>query len=108
LLETTKVKPKRKKDNAVLETRRKEACWVCGKRPADPSHITSRGAGGDDRIWNVVAKCREHHTEWHTIGWSRFFYKYPHFAMKLKAMGWGWERGKLSFTHSIGEIKGCL
>jgi len=103
-----KIKPKRKINAKVLEKRRREPCWVCNATPTDASHITSRGAGGGDEEWNVVAHCRKHHTEWHRYGWSKFFEKYPHFALKLKYMGWEWGEGKLRFTHRVAEIHGCF
>lgn len=93
--------PRRVTDNSVLDQRRLEPCWICGDKNVDASHIKTRGSGGDDILQNVVAKCRRHHVEWGQIGWSKFFEKYPHFAFKLKQMGWDWSSGKLRLTHGI-------
>lgn len=87
-------KPKRITNQKVLQQRKSEPCWVCGMEPADASHIKTQGSGGPDTLWNVVAKCRLHHIEW-GLSWSRFVFKYPKFAMKLKELGWDWSEGKL-------------
>lgn len=85
----------RKSDKALLELIKAMPCIVCGSRlMVDPSHIKTRGSGGPDEPWNVVAKCRKHHTEW-GMSWSRFLVKYPAFAFKLRQLGWEWESGKL-------------
>lgn len=84
-------KTRRKVDDGVLEKRRSEPCCVCGARAnVDASHIKTRGSGGPDELWNVVAHCRLHHIEWGQLGWSKFFKKYPHFAMLLRNLGWNW------------------
>lgn len=48
---------------------RRSPCLVCGKRPSDPAHVRSRGAGGRDR-GNVIPLCRDHHREQHQHGWA--------------------------------------
>lgn len=68
-------KPKRIKDESALGTIRKMKCIVCGL-VAEPHHIKSRGAGGDDTIENLLPLCRIHHTEIHTIGLKAFKLKY--------------------------------
>lgn len=83
-------------NDMILDKRRREPCWVCGlPAPSDPSHIKTQGSGGPDALWNVVAKCRVHHTEW---GWSaiKMLKKYPSFALRLKILGWDWSSGKLT------------
>ena len=87
-------KPQRIENEAVLKQRRSESCWVCGRQGADASHIKTRGSGGPDEFWNVVAKCRTHHVEW-GYGSIKFLKKYPNFALRLKLLGWEWESGKL-------------
>jgi 5-methylcytosine-specific restriction endonuclease McrA len=69
-----KKKPLRKKSN--LDLIKKQGCKVCGKRNVDAHHIVSRGAGGGDELSNLIALCREHHTEIHTIGKETFGDKY--------------------------------
>lgn len=48
-------------------------CCICGRRPCDPAHVLSRGAGGKDS--DVVPLCsgpRGHHREQHDIGIRSF------------------------------------
>lgn len=80
----------RLEDEKVLEKVRGMGCCVCGKHPVDASHIKSRGSGGPDAEWNVVAHCRAHHSEWHTRGWKDFIRKYPQMSIKLTVLGWKW------------------
>lgn len=43
------------------------ACEVCGAKAQDVHHINSRGMGGStqaDRIENLQALCRKHHTDY--------------------------------------------
>lgn len=89
------ISKRRRKTNAhLLEMIRDLPCCVCGAWPVDASHIRTRGAGGPDAPFNVVAHCRKHHTEW-GMSWSKFLAKYPPMAFKLRALGWTWESGKL-------------
>ena len=55
-------------------------CAVCGKR-AELHHIDAVGIGNDRREVvhegrEAISLCREHHTEYHTIGKTEFFNKY--------------------------------
>ncbi len=59
-----------------LELVKNQPCKVCGKRPVDPHHIRSRGAGGGDELENLLPLCRQHHVEWHTIGGKSMTKKY--------------------------------
>ena len=79
-------RPKRLKNEKLLAETRKMPCVVCGKRPSDPDHITSRGAGGDDASNNLWPLCREHHTErgW---GFEKFLKKYPQTERYLIKLG---------------------
>jgi hypothetical protein len=45
-------------------------CCVCARRPCDPAHVVSRGAGGTDS--DVVPLCKFHHREQHDIGIQSF------------------------------------
>lgn len=86
-------KPARVVDEKLLEEVRARPCIVCGRAgPSDPSHVRSRGAGGPDSWYNVVAMCRTHHNQWHSYGPHRFFSAYPGFALQLEDMGWTWGR----------------
>jgi len=76
-------KQKRLKNPELLKEIKSKRCEVCGEPPpSDPHHIKSRGAGGDDIPDNLLALCRDHHTEIHMIGISRFMNKYPHVGLK--------------------------
>lgn len=81
-------KPKRTVNKELLAEIRKQPCCVCGKRPSEPSHIRTRGAGGHDEPDNVVPKCRRHHREWHDMGATKFIARYPVFKIVLISRGW--------------------
>lgn len=51
-------------------------CFVCGGRPCDADHLSSRGAGGGDELANLQALCRLHHIERHQIGIKSFVTRY--------------------------------
>ncbi len=84
----------RVEDKVLLKKVRGLACSACGSKPCDASHIKTRGSGGPDAEWNVVAHCRMCHIKWGS-SWSLFLKMFPAFALKLKLMGWTWEDGKL-------------
>jgi hypothetical protein len=87
---------KRIVDRDLLDAVSQMPCSVCFKRgPNDPAHIKSRGSGGHDRPYNVVALCREHHSEQHTMGMMSFVKKYRIFRSKLSMMGWTFDDGKM-------------
>lgn len=94
-LSNTSPKKKRQADEELLVQIRNRCCVVCLGRPVDASHIRSRGAGGPDKEFNVVAKCRRHHVEWHQYGWQKFCELYPKFEHLLNEMGWKVIAGKL-------------
>ena len=70
-------KQTRKRDKKLLREIAARPCLICFRRPADPAHHVSRGAGGDDSEANVAALCRAHHREQHRIGIESFEEKYP-------------------------------
>lgn len=58
----------------------KQPCAICGfpgvlhedgEYYNDPSHIKTRGSGGDD-IGNIVPNCRRCHSKMHSIGIKHF------------------------------------
>jgi hypothetical protein len=58
---------------------RQQPCLVCGRRPSEPHHIRSRGAGGTDiegfgSHGNLVPLCGPFgcHAEGHQGGWQTF------------------------------------
>jgi len=81
-------KEKRIQDKELLKAIRLMPCCVCGVRPVDASHIKTRGAGGADLPFNLVAHCRLHHSEWHQYGPKKFCKRYPVMLFKLRKMGW--------------------
>lgn len=88
-------KPIRKADKSILSFARSRPCAVCGRSPADASHIKTRGSGGPDTAWNVTSKCRKHHIEWGQYGPRRFFLRYPQFLVLLRSLGWEFDGVKL-------------
>lgn|SRR4030042_632576 len=66
----------------LLNEIRLKRCVICARR-AEPHHIVSKGAGGDDSEDNLMPLCRCHHSELHQIGRSRFINKYPDFKLWL-------------------------
>ena len=56
-------------------------CICCGKYGADIHHVDAVGMGADrnkvdHRKHRVMALCREHHSEYHTIGAEKFLEKW--------------------------------
>lgn len=62
------------------------ACGIYGV--SDRCHLKSKGSGGTWEDENIVLMCREHHSEQHKSGWSKFLEKYPMARHKLKKKGW--------------------
>ena len=69
-------KPNRLRSKKNIEFIQSRPCAACGRTPVDAHHIRTRGAGGDDRLSNLLPLCRVHHTEIHKIGKQTFFEKY--------------------------------
>ena len=89
-------KNKRTVDRKLLQEIKGWPCCVCGSTfNVDPSHIKTRGSGGPDASFNVVPKCRRCHITWGKMGPQAFCRKYPHFANRLRMMGWEFQNGKL-------------
>lgn len=87
-------KPKRIVDQDVLQKYREARCLVCGVS-SEPAHVRSRGAGGDDVDYNILALCREHHSQSHAIGWPKFCNRYPKVYDELIKNGWIFNNNKL-------------
>lgn len=96
------LKHKRVVDRAALEECKQMACIVCGKRPTDPAHIKSRGAGGDDAKWNLIPLCRAHHSMQHQKGHLFMIERFPPYKFFLQRLGWKIvdENGNLKLRHS--------
>lgn len=82
------MKPERIVDRKLLDTYHQMPCLVCSRRPSDPAHIRSRGAGGDDVPWNLAPLCRVHHTEQHQLGWKKMSEKNFIVSIYLWKQGW--------------------
>lgn len=70
----------RNEEYYLFECCRHRRCMICGQ-PADIHHLDTVGMGMDRRKVDhskrhVMALCRQHHTEFHKIGASRFSRKY--------------------------------
>jgi len=65
-------KPKRIKDPKLLKSFRERKCEVCFRfGDVVGHHITTKGAGGDDTEFNLMALCTFHHRMVHDKG-NRF------------------------------------
>lgn len=72
------VKPRRIENPELLEVIRELPCIACAApAPSDAHHIKSRGAGGDDTVWNVISLCREHHSLAHQRGMQYMRLTFP-------------------------------
>lgn len=74
-----------------VESARARPCIVCGKK-SDACHIRSKGAGGGEEDWNLLSMCREHHSEQHRLGWSKFVSRHKVVEDELRRKGWRFER----------------
>lgn len=94
-------KPERLVDDEALALVRGTPCIIC-RRASDACHVKSKGSGGPDVHWNLVALCRQHHSEQHSVGILSFAKKYPQFLFCLALKGWRMEHGRL--WHGLLEI----
>jgi hypothetical protein len=72
-------KPERIRDEALKAEVKAQGCVVKNRDcsgGADPHHVKTRGAGGDDRRLWLMPLCRFHHVEIGTIGVATFIEKY--------------------------------
>lgn len=66
------------KDEELLNMVRMAPCCVCFlKGPSDPHHLKTRGSGGKNDNWNLLALCRGHHVQIHKVGQSKFIEIHP-------------------------------
>lgn len=70
----------------LIQCIRHKRCCICG-RPADIHHMDSIGMGNDRRHYDdseheIVALCREHHTQAHSLGDARFMERYKVYGIK--------------------------
>lgn len=96
-------KKRRVVNRALLEAVKIMTCVVCSRRPCDPDHIRSRGAGGGDTHENVWPLCRWHHTERHTVGLTEFARKYLKASLALAERGFEYEIATGRWTRRRGD-----
>ena len=60
----------------------------CNRVPTDRCHIKSAGAGGTFDHENILMMCREHHSEQHKSGWSKFLAARPLLKKFMAKKGW--------------------
>jgi len=81
--------PKKKRivNKELLRSYHTRKCILCAGI-AEPHHIKSKGAGGPDEEWNLLALCRVHHTNWHSLGLISFLQQFPEALIELNRLGW--------------------
>ncbi len=70
----------------LIQCIRHKQCCICG-RPADVHHVDAIGMGNDRRHFDdneheIIALCREHHTQAHSLGNVRFMERYKVYGIK--------------------------
>lgn len=70
----------------LIQCIRHKRCCICG-RPADIHHVDAIGMGNDRRNFDdseneIIALCREHHTQAHSLGNVRFMERYKVYGIK--------------------------
>lgn len=88
-------KNKRIVNKELLKTYHTRRCICCGGYPAEPCHIHSVGAGGNDEEDNLLAMDRRCHQFQHSHGFLKLCELYPHVKDILLEKGWKFEDGKL-------------
>ena len=73
-------------DAYLIQCIRYKRCCICG-RPADVHHVDAIGMGNDRRHFDdgeneIIALCREHHTQAHSLGNARFMERYKVYGIK--------------------------
>lgn len=83
------VKTKRYVNEENLKRVRSKPCACCGKTDSiNAHHIKSRGSGGGDYEFNLLAVCYLHHAEIHKRGISYMVNKYFNLSSVLHKNGW--------------------
>ena len=78
-------------DRYLIQCIRYRRCCICG-RPADIHHVDAIGMGRDRKNYDdseneIMALCREHHIQYHTIGRERFTKMYKVYGIGRRAAG---------------------
>ena len=93
-------------DKKILQYVRELPCCVCRRAGAEPHHIKTRGAGGPDRIHNLIPLCKAHHTGpqgWHKLGRFTFLKKFPAVKILLISKGWQINEEMAQMFHPLNE-----
>lgn len=90
----------------LLAEYRAKPCAVCSRRPTDPHHVRTVGAGGEDVDFNLLPLCRLHHSEWHSLGAVTFLKRHFSLRWHLEQKGWRIENvlGKETLVFTKGEL----
>jgi hypothetical protein len=85
----------------LLDRYRLYQCSVnaCTSEQICAHHIKTKGSGGDDEDYNLLAVCFKHHTELHQSGLVKFSQTYPEITYKLKEKGWTMQGGRWVNCH---------
>ena len=66
-------KPEKVIDEAYKKYILEHSCLVCSRRDVDPDHLRARGTGSaSQNDYSLIPLCREHHSERHQLGNSKF------------------------------------
>lgn len=93
-------------DPELLALIRRTACLGCGSIPpegVDAHHVKTRGAGGGDEFWNLLALCRSCHREIHTIGMLKMSQRHGAVKAWLDAAGWVYIEALKRWERTDGE-----
>lgn len=76
------------KNKKLLKSYRGVACVLCGDPSSTAAHIQSKGAGGTDEEWNLLALCFLHHRQQHDKSWKWMVETYPELNRILYDKNW--------------------
>ena len=94
-------KKKRFKSKENLALVRSQRCLVCKSNPPnEPDHLRTRGAGGGDELFNLLALCRRCHTLRHLLGLKNFAVKFN--------LAISWDMGYPRRIDTQGETNGQI
>lgn len=91
---------KRTVNKALLKEYHAMPCLACGRRPAVPAHVKSKGSGGPDEPFNLIPLCNRCHIETqHRHGWMYFLKRFPHVKDHLESFGW-----EVHDSHGVAKL----
>jgi hypothetical protein len=93
-------KSHRKIDEELIREVSKQACVVCGKRPAgEAHHIKTKGSGGGDYIWNLCPVDRFCHQRFHSKGLNHMVRRFNPVREFLIRNNWEWDATLNRWVH---------